>query len=107
MKSTKSNGCRSMNFCLDGVEIITINSLIKNNLGITFDKFIDKLSTKDAIEKVVNFVKEQTGLEKFGEYLGSILELDAFILNEDRHMNNIILKSFFKAGKSGKGIYYK
>lgn len=87
----KSNGCKSKNFCDNGIEIITINSLIKNNLGITFDKFIDKLSTKDAIEKVVNFVKEQTGLDKFGEYLTSILELDAFILNEDRHMNNILV----------------
>lgn len=87
----QSNGCKSKNFCSDGIEIVTINSLIKNNLGISFDKFIDKLSTKDAIEKVVDFVKAQTGLDKFGEYLGSILELDAFILNEDRHMNNILV----------------
>lgn len=45
--------------------------------------------TEERIQYTVSFVEERTGLADFGAYLSTLLELDAFILNEDRHTNNI------------------
>lgn len=40
----------------------------------------------------INFVEQTTGLQNFGQYLTSMLEIDAFFLNEDRHTNNIAVQ---------------
>ena len=37
----------------------------------------------------VEFVEKITGLKDVGKYLSTMLALDAFFLNEDRHTNNI------------------
>jgi hypothetical protein len=37
----------------------------------------------------VDFVGQTTGLTNVGPYLTTILELDGFFLNEDRHTNNL------------------
>ena len=42
----------------------------------------------DAIEYVINFVKEQTKLD-IRKYLANTFLLDMLILNEDRHFNNL------------------
>ena len=44
---------------------------------------------KDKIQQTVAFVEKVTKLENVGEYLTTMLELDAFFINEDRHTNNI------------------
>ena len=44
---------------------------------------------EERIRYTVSFVEGTTGLTDFGVYLSTLLELDAFILNEDRHTNNI------------------
>ncbi len=44
---------------------------------------------KDKIQHTVDFVEKVTKLENVGEYLTTMLELDAFFINEDRHTNNI------------------
>ena len=47
---------------------------------------------KNQIKFLVNFVEQTTGLQNFGQYLTSMLEIDAFFLNEDRHTNNIAVQ---------------
>ena len=42
----------------------------------------------DAINYVINFIKEQTNLD-IHEYLANTFCLDMLILNEDRHFNNL------------------
>lgn len=54
---------------------------------------VDRLAkiegTRNRVEYVAENVAEITGLENFGKYLTMLLGVDAFFLNEDRHMNNI------------------
>lgn len=46
-------------------------------------------SVLERIQYTVEFVEKSTGLTGIGAYLTTILELDAFFLNEDRHTNNL------------------
>ncbi|MBQ6530056.1 MAG: hypothetical protein IJI39_03920, partial [Clostridia bacterium] len=43
----------------------------------------------DKIQHTVEFIEKVTNLENVGEYITTMMELDAFFLNEDRHTNNI------------------
>ena len=47
---------------------------------------------KNQIKFLVNFAEQTTGLQNFGQHLTSMLEIDAFFLNEDRHTNNIAVQ---------------
>lgn len=46
-------------------------------------------SPEERLRYTVDFMEETTGLSGAGAYLTTILELDAFFLNEDRHTNNL------------------
>ncbi len=51
------------------------------------------MSIIEQIQFVVNSIESVTGLSNFGAFLTLILELDAFVLNDDRHYRNVsILK---------------
>ena len=41
------------------------------------------------IRYTVDFIEQTTGLTGVGPYLTTLLEIDAFFLNEDRHTNNL------------------
>ncbi|MDY6361227.1 MAG: hypothetical protein SPL23_08610 [Lachnospiraceae bacterium] len=41
------------------------------------------------LEYLVEQVERITGLREFGKYMNKLLTMDAFFLNEDRHMHNI------------------
>lgn len=43
---------------------------------------------KEAVDFVLSFVKDNLGID-IEEYLGRLIYLDAIVLNEDRHYNNI------------------
>lgn len=47
------------------------------------------MGLKERLQYVVSRVTDITGLSDFCSYLTMLLEMDAFFLNEDRHMNNI------------------
>ena len=53
---------------------------------------------EERIRYTVSFVERTTGLTDFGVYLSTLLELDAFVLNEDRHTNNIAVIRNEKTG---------
>lgn len=84
------NGCYSKNFRNKNESIITLEHLSKQWLANSFAKELTKYSeVKDKIQHTVEFIEKVTKLENVGAYLTTMLELDAFFLNEDRHTNNI------------------
>ena len=54
---------------------------------------------KERLEFLVNAIKNITGLNNWGEYICRLFTIDAFFLNEDRHMHNIAVLM------NGKGEY--
>jgi len=83
-------GCRSKNFLGEQQELITLEKLFRQHMGMSLSKELSYFSDiKKRINYTVDHVINYTGLEDFGEYLTKILEMDAFFLNEDRHTNNI------------------
>ena len=82
------DGCYSYDFKPEGWSLVTVQNLLEK-YGANFDILNgNKHSTEERIAYVVNFVYEHTELD-ITNYLGVILAFDAFILNEDRHLNNI------------------
>lgn len=82
------NGCYSRDFLSEDESFITLYRLYKNVTGRDLAQVCSKMDYDDAIEYVINFVKQQTNLD-IHEYLANTFALDKIILNEDRHFNNL------------------
>ncbi len=83
-------GCQSKNFREKGEMLLPLEKLHRAYCGVGLAQKMASLPTaEERIEYAVSFVEEKTGLADFGRYMSVLLELDAFILNEDRHTNNI------------------
>lgn len=90
-------GCVSPNFLREGEELISLEKLFRKYRNISLSKKIAEMEdVEERIGYVVEEVQSITGLLDFGKYLCRLLEIDAFFLNEDRHMNNIALR--YRAG---------
>lgn len=84
------NGCRSRSFQGEKESLIPLERLYRAYRGESLAKKLAELSSpEEQISFVVDFAEDATELTGFGQYLNTLLELDAFILNEDRHTNNI------------------
>ncbi len=84
------SGCCSKNFRQKNESLVTLEHLSKQWLANSFAKELTRYpDVKDKIKQTVDFIEKVTKLEHVGEYLTTMLELDAFFLNEDRHTNNI------------------
>lgn len=81
-------GCISDNFLGTEENLVTLYRLFEMQ-GINLDRQLKDLSTEDKILYVCKTVEEITGLTEFMDWLCMLLEFDAFILNEDRHLHNI------------------
>ena len=81
-------GCFCKDFLNKDEDFITIYRLFKNINGRDLATVCSKMDYDDAIEYVLSFMKQQTGLD-LHEYLANTFELDRLILNEDRHFNNL------------------
>ena len=81
-------GCYSKDFLSNNESFITLYRLYKNVTGRDLATVCSKMDYDDAIEYVINFVKQQTKLD-IREYLANTFLLDMLILNEDRHFNNL------------------
>ena len=89
-KGKELQGCRSRNFLQDTEELVTLEKLFRQYMGMSLSKELSYFSeVKKRISYTVDHVENYTGLKDFGVYLTKILEMDAFFLNEDRHTNNI------------------
>ncbi len=91
MGKKKIHGCSSPDFLNPGESIITVQHLIEKIEGKSPAEVLKNKSTEDKIKYTVDLVEKSTGIKDFGKYLTSIIELDAFIYNEDRHFNNIAI----------------
>lgn len=80
-------------FLADGYDLIPLEKLYRKFTGgsLAVDT-AHQGEIKNQIKFLVNFVEQTTGLQNFGQYLTSMLEIDAFFLNEDRHTNNIAVQ---------------
>lgn len=81
-------GCVSEDFLSEDERFITIYRLHLNTLGIDPAITTSKMDYDDAIDYIINFVKEQTRID-ITRYLANTFMLDSLILNEDRHFNNL------------------
>ena len=94
------NGVRSRAFIDEDWQIITLERLFKNVYNESLTSVLWHMSdVKERLEFLVNTVKNITGLNDWGEYICRLFTIDAFFLNEDRHMHNIAVLM------NGKGEY--
>lgn len=83
-------GCSSENFLKPGQSIITLNRLLGQYLGYPLKEKLGRLtSDKKRIAYLAEETAAVTGLQMFPEYLTLLFEIDALVLNDDRHLNNI------------------
>lgn len=89
-KDTVYLGCRSKDFLQKNEELVTTERIFRSYTGKSLAKELGRIShVKDRILYMVEHMKDYTGLQEFGKYIQTLLALDAFFLNEDRHTNNI------------------
>ena len=92
-------GCQSKNFRQDDEMLIPLEKLHRAYYGVGLaKKLAEFFEVEERIQYTVSFVERTTELSDFGAYLSTLLELDAFILNEDRHTNNIAVIRNEKTG---------
>ena len=83
-------GCSSDNFLGTGESIVTISHLFKQYLGGSLADALGRLSSdKKRMAYLAEATAEITGLDQFPQYLTLLFEIDALVLNDDRHLNNI------------------
>lgn len=83
-------GCSSENFLHPDESIITLSHLYKRYLDKPLRDVLTRLpSDKKRIAYLAEETASITGLEHFPQYLTLLFEIDALVLNDDRHLNNI------------------
>jgi hypothetical protein len=91
-----TNGCYSVDFRGPEQQEVSLERLFEKHFESTSDILGNtKLSTKEKMEKIVEKVKLFTQLDIMIP-LTRILAFDAFILNEDRHTNNLLFLYNYK-----------
>ena len=94
------NGAKSKNFLNEDWQIITLERLFHNFFGESLYKSMYRIPDhEERLRFLVQQVERMTGLQNFGVYMNKLLTIDAFFLNEDRHMQNIAVLM------NGKGDY--
>ena len=94
------NGAKSKNFLNEDWQIITLERLFHNFFGESLYKSMYRIPDhEERLRFLVQQVERMTGLQNFGVYMNKLLTIDAFFLNEDRHMHNIAVLM------NGKGDY--
>lgn len=89
-KSVVYAGAKSRNFLNDGWQLITLERLFQNFFGESLFKSVYTIKDyENRMKFLVGQVERMTGLNGFGQYLNKLFTIDAFFLNEDRHMHNI------------------
>jgi len=91
-KNRSCNGCESKHFLENDWILVPLEYLFKQNTGTGLSRHFRDISTvEERIKYTVDKVIEFTKLKDFGKYLTTVLEIDAFFLNEDRHTKNIVV----------------
>lgn len=83
-------GCSSDHFLKDGESIITLAHLFRQHLGYSLADALQRCgSDKKRMIYLAEETAKLTGLAQFPAYLTLLFEIDALVLNDDRHLNNI------------------
>lgn len=85
----ESSACVSKNFRAKGEILLPFERLHRAYHGRGLAAELAHMETGEKIRYTVDFVEQTTGLRQVGQYLTTLLELDSFFLNEDRHTNNL------------------
>lgn len=89
-KSIEYTGVKSNDFLQEGWQLITLERLFRNVTGKSLYKSIYGIhDCENRVRFLVEQVERLTGLKNYGVYLNKLFTIDAFFLNEDRHMHNI------------------
>lgn len=89
-KGKQYRGCRSKNFRQEEEVLVSLERLFRSHTTIGLARQLARITNvKDKLRYTEEVVRNVTGLSDFGKYLATMLEMDAFFLNEDRHTNNI------------------
>ena len=84
-------GCYSPNFLKEGESLIPVYRMLLRYFGSEERVYAKLKNGRDMVEMVIRVCGNVTGLDEWyiGQYFANIIQLDAIILNEDRHLNNI------------------
>lgn len=89
LDGTVTKGCYSMDF-RGPLQEVTLERLFEANFETTDDVLKNgRYSTEDKYHAIMDKVHHFTGLD-VSQKIALVLAFDAFILNEDRHTNNIL-----------------
>ena len=89
-KDKEYRGCRSENFRSEEEMLVPLERLFRSHTTIGLAKQLARISSvREKIQYTEEVIHNITGMNEFGKYLATMLEMDAFFLNEDRHTNNI------------------
>lgn len=84
------NGCSSPNFLMSGESILTLADLFRKGIGPQWQKIASRQPNLSAkVRWMVEQTVSLTGLQRFGDYMTLLFEVDMLFGNEDRHLNNI------------------
>ena len=81
-------GCVSADFLAVGESLLTIGRLLES-MGLEPYEDMEKMSASQRLGYLIENTEKITGMTGFGKWLGMLLEFDALIANEDRHLHNI------------------
>lgn len=89
-KKALYNGVSSTNFVEEDWQIVTLERLFKTKYNKSlYEEVWHIADCRERYKFLCSIVKNMTGLEEFDKYLCKLITIDAFFLNEDRHMHNI------------------
>lgn len=89
-RSAMYQGAKSRDFLSEDWQIITLERLFQSWHGESLTRMIWSITDVRArFRFLCDQVRRVTGLEDFDQYLCKMLTIDAFFLNEDRHMHNV------------------
>ena len=91
-------GCSSANFRNEDEMLVPFERIHRAYRGTGLAKALAGMSAEEAVRYTVEFIESVTGLEDVGIWLTTVLELDSFTLNEDRHTNNLAVIRNEKTG---------
>lgn len=85
----KRIGCVSHTFLREDEKLVTIDNMLEKD-NILYEDIVNvNWPIKQKIVNIVDFVVSKTEISDFGLYLSNMLYFDAYVLNDDRHFNNI------------------
>lgn len=83
-------GCYSNNFLAPGDLLLPVQRLL-DSMGIEQAEIFGAMSVEQKVRNLVSLLDEEYRPPHVYQYFSFMLSLDAVILNEDRHLNNIAL----------------